>query len=97
MHPSFLFSALDYNKYIKMKPFGIHIISEFSGCKIDLNDKKLLETIVKAGITKCGFGLRSLVSYQFKPIGTTIAAIISQSHIVIHTFPEATRMQTRLR
>ncbi|MBI2578785.1 MAG: adenosylmethionine decarboxylase [Candidatus Aenigmarchaeota archaeon] len=73
-----------------MKPLGIHLISEFLGCSAGiLNDEKMLEKTLKDGIKKCGMSLKSINSHQFSPLGVTVAAIIGESHILIHTYPEA--------
>lgn len=73
-----------------MKALGTQIIAEFIYCsKNILDDKEKLEHVMKAGIEKCGLGLKTINGYKFNPVGVTIIAIISQSHIAIHTYPEA--------
>jgi spermidine synthase/S-adenosylmethionine decarboxylase proenzyme len=73
-----------------MKPTGIQFIAEFIYCsKKNLNNKKTLKQILKNGIQKCGLTLKRLSSHQFDPVGVTVTAIISESHIAIHTYPEA--------
>lgn len=72
-----------------MRPFGTHILGEFIGCTSDLNDKKAIEEVVESGIMKCNLGLRGIIGHKFEPIGVTIIALISESHVAIHTFPEA--------
>jgi spermidine synthase len=73
-----------------MKPLGRQLIAEFIYCsnKI-LNDKKALEKALKQGIKKSGLTLVSITSKQFDPVGVTSIAVISESHIAIHTYPEA--------
>jgi len=72
-----------------MKPLGTHLIAEFTYCtKSILNDLKLLERILKAAIKEVGLHCEKIVSHQFRPIGVTSVAIISESHISIHTYPE---------
>jgi spermidine synthase/S-adenosylmethionine decarboxylase proenzyme len=73
-----------------MKPVGSQLIAEFIHCsKKYLNDRKALEEILKLGIEKCGLGLVSIKGHQFDPVGVTVIAVISESHIAIHTYPEA--------
>ena len=73
-----------------MKPVGTQIIAEFVYCSQRiLNDKKALEDALKNGLDACGFNLKSIKSHQFNPIGVTVVAIIGESHIAIHTYPEA--------
>ncbi|MFV1977690.1 MAG: adenosylmethionine decarboxylase [Candidatus Scalindua sp.] len=73
-----------------MKPLGTQLIAEFIHCsKNILNHKKILEQALEIGIKKCGLTLKSLTSHQFNPVGVTVIAVISESHIAIHTYPEA--------
>ncbi len=73
-----------------MRPTGHHIIAEFIYCSKDvLDDKEKIEKILSDGITKAGLSLVSIHSHKFNPSGVTALAIISESHIAIHTYPEA--------
>jgi len=72
-----------------MKPLGVQIIAEFSNCRSKiLNDTKSLERILKSAVHNVGLECKRLTSYHFSPLGVTTIAIISQSHIAIHTYPE---------
>ena len=73
-----------------MKPTGQQFLVEFLGCSNRLiNDKKALERILKTGIDTSGLHAVHIDGYQFQPSGVTLFAIISESHIAIHTYPEA--------
>jgi len=73
-----------------MKPVGTQLIAEFIHCgKKFLNNKDALQEILKEGIESCGMNLVSIEGKQFNPVGATVIAIISESHIAIHTYPEA--------
>jgi len=73
-----------------MKPVGTHLVAEFIHCgKKYLNNKEALEGILKEGMQRCGMNLISIEGKQFNPVGATVVAIISESHIAIHTYPEA--------
>lgn len=73
-----------------MKPSGRHLIAEFIYCgKEILNDGERIEAALKEAIKECGFGLRKILTYRFQPAGVTSIAIISESHVAIHTYPEA--------
>lgn len=75
---------------IFMKPVGSQLIAEFIHCsKKHLNDRKALEEVLKLGIEKCSLTLKSIKSHQFSPVGVTVIAVVSESHIAIHTYPEA--------
>ncbi|HOO91197.1 MAG TPA: adenosylmethionine decarboxylase [Syntrophales bacterium] len=73
-----------------LKPQGTQIIAEFFNCSRDiLNDRGSIEQILRDGIDRCDLGLVSLDSHCYDPIGVTAIAIISESHVAIHTYPEA--------
>jgi len=73
-----------------MKPNGRHVIAEFVYCSRKmLNDQKKIEMILETGIKECGLSMISIHSHKFNPVGVTAIAIISESHISIHTYPEA--------
>ncbi|MDY7031582.1 MAG: adenosylmethionine decarboxylase [Thermodesulfobacteriota bacterium] len=73
-----------------MKPLGTHHVAEFIYCSEDiLNDRIALEEALRIGIGKSGLTLITTNSYQFNPIGVTVIGIIGESHVAIHTYPEA--------
>lgn len=73
-----------------MKPLGTQLVAEFIYCsKNILNDRKGLEQTLKRGIKESGLTLVSMTGKQFHPVGVTVIAVISESHIGIHTYPEA--------
>ncbi len=76
-----------------MKPYGIHIVAEFIYCaKKILNDKKRIEQALRAGLKKSGIGVVTISSHKFNPVGVTTIAIVTESHIAIHTYPEASHI-----
>lgn len=73
-----------------MKPLGRQLVAEFIYCSEDiLNDRKALESALEQGIKASGLTLVSITGKQFYPVGVTSIALISESHIAIHTYPEA--------
>jgi spermidine synthase len=48
-----------------------------------------VEQAIKSGIKESGLSLVSITGKKFNPVGVTSIAIISESHIAIHTYPEA--------
>lgn len=73
-----------------MKALGSQIIAEFVHCHRDILDHKDdLETLLRTGIERFDLKLKSINAYQFEPVGVTAIAIIGESHIAIHTYPEA--------
>jgi len=70
-----------------MKAVGRHLILEMWGCKnlssVEVTEQALHELVVALDVT-----LLDLKVYPFAPTGITGMAIISESHLVIHTWPE---------
>src|SRR5438093_13116906 len=70
-----------------MKAIGRHIILEMWGCQnldsVDTAERALREMVVALEVN-----LLDLRVYPFSPIGVTGVAIVSESHIMIHTWPE---------
>jgi len=73
-----------------MRPLGSQLIAEFIDCSTDvLNDCGKLREILTSGIESCGMTLVGINSHEFDPVGVTVVAVIGESHVVIHTYPEA--------
>lgn len=73
-----------------MKPLGRQLIAEFIYCSPGiLNNRKELERVVKQAIKESGLSLVNITGKKFNPVGVTLIAVISESHIAIHTYPEA--------
>ncbi len=73
-----------------MNPLGTQHVAEFIECdKSLLNNPKKIEDIVKTAIEKSGLNYKKIITYKFDPVGVTLLAIISESHIGLHTYPEA--------
>lgn len=72
-----------------MKNLGKHCIAELYGCDHHiLNDESALTSIFKEAIDIGGATLLQICSHKFSPQGVTIVALLSESHISIHTWPE---------
>ena len=73
-----------------MNTSGIHLIAELSGCAPGLlNDENRIKSILIEGLKTCGLFYLNISSHKFDPIGVTVISIINESHIAIHTYPEA--------
>jgi S-adenosylmethionine decarboxylase len=70
-----------------MKAIGRHIVLEMWGCQnldsVDVAERALREMVDALDVT-----LLDLKVYPFSPVGVTGMAIVSESHLVIHTWPE---------
>lgn len=73
-----------------MNSLGIQHIAEFIECKKTfLNDPVKLEQIIRNAIEFSGLHFEKIITHKFNPLGVTLLAIISESHIGLHTYPEA--------
>ena len=75
-------------------PNSIHIIADFSGCPLELLEKEQCgEDILHKTIEKSGLSCVMIRSHQFDPAGYTAAALLTESHITLHTWPEHLAVQ----
>lgn len=72
----------------------LHIaLAIIEGCESTLlDDEVALMRAVEAAISAGGFSFRGSVSHRFEPQGFTAAAIIGESHLTLHTWPEDRRL-----
>jgi S-adenosylmethionine decarboxylase len=70
-----------------MKAIGRHIILEMWGCQ-NLESVETAETALREMVVALDVNLLDLRVYPFSPVGVTGIAIVSESHLVIHTWPE---------
>ncbi len=70
-----------------MKAIGRHIILEMWGCT-NLNSVETVESALRDMVTALDVNLLDLKVYPFSPVGITGMAIVTESHLVIHTWPE---------
>ena len=72
-----------------MKAEGTHVLAEYFSCPYSLiDDTKAVERILKEELSSGGFSMVDIVTKSFDPIGITCIAILEQSHISVHTYPE---------
>ena len=70
-----------------MYAIGRHIILEMWGCS-NLNSIETAERALRDMVVALDVNLLDLRVYPFSPVGVTGIAIVSESHLVIHTWPE---------
>ncbi|MEG9297511.1 adenosylmethionine decarboxylase [Mangrovibacillus sp. Mu-81] len=69
--------------------FGRHIIADLWGVDFaKLNDVAYLKEHVYEAAKVSGATVLSIDSHRFDPHGVTIFAVLSESHLSIHTYPE---------
>jgi len=69
---------------------GKHCILELYDCCHDkLNDEAFLRDAITDAAKRAGATLLHLVTHHFEPQGVTGLALLAESHISIHTWPES--------
>ena len=68
---------------------GRHCILELYQCDHEkLNDEAFIRTTITSSAKVAGATLIHLLTHSFKPQGVTGLALLAESHISIHTWPE---------
>ena len=68
---------------------GKHCILELYDCdQSRLNDEAFLRTAITTAAKRAGATLLNLITHRFEPQGVTGLALLAESHISIHTWPE---------
>lgn len=70
-----------------MKSLGKHLILELWDCQ-GLNDVGLVEQALRQSAQVCNAKILDLDIHPFSPVGITGVAVLSKSHVLIHTWPE---------
>jgi S-adenosylmethionine decarboxylase len=71
---------------------GLHLLIDFWGAK-HAQDLKAVEHAMRAAATACGATVLDVMLHSFGPQGgVTGVAILAESHISIHTWPETDYM-----
>jgi S-adenosylmethionine decarboxylase len=66
-----------------------HILFTLKGCAADdLDDEGFIRDVLYQASIWCKSTLLSLKSHKFEPQGVTAVALLAESHISIHTWPE---------
>ncbi len=69
---------------------GLHCILELQGCPVALlNDKDFVCQSLREAARKANSTLLNEICHCFEPQGITALALLAESHISIHTWPEA--------
>jgi S-adenosylmethionine decarboxylase len=75
-------------------PNSIHIIADFSGCPLELLEYgKSGDKILEQAVQESGLNCVLIRYHQFSPVGYTAAALLTESHITLHTWPEYESVQ----
>ena len=68
---------------------GRHFLLELYDCDAAvLNDVERIEGVVRKAVKKMGATLIGVASNQYSPHGVTCMALLAESHLSVHTWPE---------
>lgn len=71
-------------------PVGIHCILELYDCPAQLlNDASFIQQTLREAAKQAQSTLLGEVLHKFEPQGITALALLAESHISVHTWPEA--------
>jgi S-adenosylmethionine decarboxylase proenzyme len=70
-----------------MKSVGRHLILELWGCR-NLDSAEVVERALHEVVQACDLTLLDLKVYPFTPAGVTGVAVVAESHVMVHTWPE---------
>ncbi len=71
-----------------MEAFGRHLLLEMWDCNREiLNDAEKITQIMSAAASDAGATVIKSICHEFDPPGITAVAILSESHISVHTWP----------
>ena len=71
-----------------MEAFGRHLLLEMWDCNREiLNDAEKVTQIMCGAANDAGATVVKSISHEFDPPGITAVAILSESHISVHTWP----------
>lgn len=74
---------------VPQKYLGHHVLVEFYGCPIEiLEDIQRISMVLKEAAKRAKVNLLDLKAHKFEPQGLSAIALLEESHISIHTWPE---------
>lgn len=71
-----------------MEHLGKHVIIELWGCSDAINDAQRVKTAMLNAVKAANATLLNIHVHEFSPQGVTGVAVLSESHLSIHTWPE---------
>lgn len=71
-----------------MEHLGKHLIIECWGCNDGINDADLMRTVMIEAVQAANATLLDINVHTFSPHGVTGVAVLSESHLSVHSWPE---------
>lgn len=71
-----------------MQPLGRHIIVDAWECNDSINSVEAIEEALREAVIKSKVTLIKLLVHPFTPHGVSAVALIAESHVAVHTWPE---------
>jgi S-adenosylmethionine decarboxylase proenzyme len=69
---------------------GTHLLLTLTGCSSSvIHDADRLKELVQAAAEATGATVLEIVAHRFQPQGTTVIAVLAESHASLHTYPES--------
>ena len=79
-----------FNNDEKLSYQSKHLLLELYGCDREkLNDESFLRCILNRAAKLANATVLNLISNKFEPHGVTASALLAESHISVHTWPES--------
>ena len=72
----------------KFEFYGRHLLLNFRGCRVNLDDVEMLKRDMIAAVTAVGATVLNCVSHKFSPHGVSLVLLLAESHASVHTYPE---------
>ncbi len=73
---------------VLMEHLGRHVIIELWGCNDAINDADRVKSAMLDAVKAANATLLNIYVHTFSPQGVTGVAVLSESHLSIHTWPE---------
>ena len=88
--PSHMHEIANSNTFTSTSFLGQHCILELYECnELKLNDEVFIRHTIALAAKVAGATLLNLITHRFEPQGVTGLALLAESHISIHTWPES--------
>jgi S-adenosylmethionine decarboxylase len=71
-----------------MEHLGRHVIIELWGCSDAINNSALVQQAMRNAVDAANATLLNIFVHEFSPQGVTGVAVLAESHLSIHTWPE---------